>query len=240
MHFPDFVTAPNIAHAVDVYERENQSIDPTGALWRQLRNLADWKGRSLLDLGCGTGYWLPRYSTGTQAAAEVIGVEPDPTLLPLARQRQAGTVLAGSAEHIPLPDASIDVIHARFAYFFPPGCDAGLAESLRVLRPGGALIVIDNDHRAGEFAELLARSPWAEPQGTSDTTDAWWAERGADRTAVLSAWRTQDPGQLAEILRNEFPPDVIEPWLETHPDRNEISYGYALFRVNRPDTTPQP
>lgn len=73
----------------------------------------------------------------------MVGVEPDPTLLPLARSRPGGaTVHAGSAEHVPFPDASVDVVHAR-AYFFPPGCDAGLAEVLRVLRPGGALVVVD-------------------------------------------------------------------------------------------------
>ncbi len=76
-------------------------------------------------------------------------------------------VLHGAAEHIPLPDAVVDVVHARFAYFFPPGCDAGLAEVLRVLRPQGTLVVVDNDHRNGEFAELLGSSSWAAPQGTA-------------------------------------------------------------------------
>jgi SAM-dependent methyltransferase len=66
----------------------------------------------------------------------------------LAHARSTGAqVLAGSAGHLPLPDASVDVIHARFAYFFPPGCDAGLAEALRALRLGGTLVVVDNDRR---------------------------------------------------------------------------------------------
>ena len=118
-----------------------------------MRRLAPWRGRTLIDLGCGSGYWLPGYA---DEAGQVIGIEPDPDLLPLAAARdQRVRVRPGSAEHIPLPDASADVVHARFAYFWPPNCSAGLAEVLRVLRPGGALVVVDNDYRRGEFAELL-------------------------------------------------------------------------------------
>ncbi|OLR95368.1 class I SAM-dependent methyltransferase [Actinokineospora bangkokensis] len=225
--FPDFSRAPNIAGDPDLYERENAAIDPSGALWRALRAEADWAGRVLLDLGCGTGSWLPRYAD----AAQVIGVEPDPDLLVRAARR--GDARAGSAEHIPLPDASVDVVHARFAYFFPPGCDAGLAEVLRVLRPGGTLVVIDNDWHRGEFADLLRVSAWAAPQGSGATTDAWWAERGARRTAVLSAWRCADPAELAAVLRLEFPGELVDAWVAGHPGRAEISCGYALFAVQR-------
>lgn len=69
----------------------------------------------------------------------VIGVEPDPALLPDARARHGdATVRRGSAEHLPLPDGAVDVVHARFAYFFPSpsnNCDPGLAEVKRVRAP---------------------------------------------------------------------------------------------------------
>ena len=89
--------------------------------------------------GLWSGFWLPRY----REAAQVIGIEPDPHLLDLARDR-TGTarVLHGSAEHIPLGDASVDVVHARFAYFFPHrefDPSPGLEEVRRVLTPEGAL-----------------------------------------------------------------------------------------------------
>jgi ubiquinone/menaquinone biosynthesis C-methylase UbiE len=44
------------------------------------------------------------------------------------------SVLTGSAERIPLSDSIVDVVHARFAYVFGPGCERGIAEVLRVLR----------------------------------------------------------------------------------------------------------
>ncbi|PSL56221.1 methyltransferase family protein [Saccharothrix carnea] len=224
--FPDFHRAPNIADHPDVYERENEAIDPDGRLWRALRERADWAGRTLLDLGCGTGFWLPRYAAD---AGEVIGVEPDPDLL--ARAAQRGTVRHGSAEHVPLPDASVDVVHARFAYFFPPDCGPGLAEVRRVLRPGGTLVVIDNDWRHGEFAGLLAASPWASAQGAADTTDAWWRDQGAERTEVMSSWRCRDAAELEAVLRIEFPGDVVDGWVRANPGRRELGYGYVLFTV---------
>jgi SAM-dependent methyltransferase len=76
-----------------------------------------------VDLGCGSGFWLPGYA---DEAAKVIGVEPDPALVKLAADRDPrAEVVAGSAEHIPLPDASADVVHARFAYFWPPSSRPG-------------------------------------------------------------------------------------------------------------------
>lgn len=227
----DFTRAGNQAGDPAVYELENTALDPDNRVFDTMRALAPWAGRTLLDLGCGSGFWLPRYAT---EAGRVIGVEPDSNLLRLARARPGGAdVLRGSAEHLPLPAASIDVVHARFAYFFAPDIDAGLAEVRRVLRPDGKLIVVDNDHRHGEFATLLATSPWAAPQGTADVTDAWWRERDASRAEVMSCWRFGRRIDLEAVLRLEFPAEVADPWLTEHPDALELSYGYVLFTVTR-------
>lgn len=225
--FEDFERAGNQAGDPDTYEIENAAIDPHGVLDAALRAVAPWAGKDVVDLGCGTGFWLPRYA---ETAKTVIGVEPDPGLLDRARAR-GHRVEHGSAEHIPLPDASVDVVHARFAYFFPPGVDKGLAEARRVLRPGGALVVIDNDQRWGEFADLLRGSAWAAPQGRADVTDAWWAERGAERHTVKSAWEFATRKDLEDVLRLEFPPPIAADWLDRHPDRTGLTYGYVLFVV---------
>jgi ubiquinone/menaquinone biosynthesis C-methylase UbiE len=229
--FPDFARAANQGGDPDTYELENAAVDPDGTLDAALRELAPWAGRDVLDLGCGSGYWLPGYAA---TARSVLGVEPDPTLLDRARARDRRVrVEAGSAEHIPLPDASVDVVHARFAYFYPPGVDAGLAEVLRVLRPGGAFVMIDNDQRWGEFAELLAGSPWAEPQGVAEVTDRWWAERGAERRAVRSGWAFRSRADLDAVLHLEFPAGIADDWLRRHPGRTGLTYGYILFTVRR-------
>jgi SAM-dependent methyltransferase len=228
--FPDFRPAPNQGARPELYELENQAIDPDGRVLAAMRALAPWTGKTLVDLGCGSGYWLPGYAA--QAGA-VIGIEPDPALLPLAAARDPrARVLPGSAEHLPLGDASVDVVHARFAYFWPPGCAAGLAEVLRVLKPGGTLVVVDNDQRAGEFAELL-RAAANTALGQADTTDAWWTARGASRTEVMSRWQFSSRNDFEAVLRLEFPADVAGRWLADHPDALGLSYGYVLFALCR-------
>ncbi len=230
---PDFKPAPNQGDNIDLYEVENRALDPDGHVLAAMRARAPWAGRTLLDLGCGSGYWLGGYA---QEAAAVIGVEPDPRLLRLAAARDPRVrVLHGSAEHIPLADRSVDVVHARFAYFFPPGCDPGLAEVMRVLRPGGTLVVVGNDLRAGEFAELLRAATGALVPGGGEETDDWWAARGADRTTVRSMWRFTSRADLEAVLRMEFPLKVADPWLAAHPAATGLSYSYALYAIDKPD-----
>ena len=229
---PDFRPAPNQGGHARLYELENRAADPGGLVLAAMRARAPWAGRTLLDLGCGSGYHLPGYAA---EAARVIGVEPDPRLLPLAARRDPrARVLRGSAEHIPLGDRSVDVVHARFAYFFPPGCDAGLAEVMRVLRPGGTLVAVGNDLRAGEFAGLVRAAGDALVPAGGDEADAWWAARGADIVTVLSSWRFASRADFEAVLRMEFPLSVAGAWLAARPRALGLSYGYALASVTRP------
>ncbi|MCC9205053.1 class I SAM-dependent methyltransferase [Arthrobacter sp. zg-Y769] len=230
----DFFPAWNQGAHPELYEVENEALDREGVVWAELVRLAPWAGRTLLDLGCGTGFWLPRYA---ELARAVVGVEPDPELLAAARARPGGAeVLHGSAEHLPLPDASVDVVHARFAYFFPSphaDCTAGLEEVLRVLRPGGSLVVVDNDQHNGEFAALLRAANASAHQGEAEYINAWWAEKGASTTFVMSSWTFDKPQDLADVISMEFPNGTADEWLSQDPKRVRLSYGYALHHLRK-------
>ncbi len=102
---PGTVPSPNIWHHPDVYEVENRAVDPDGRIEAAMAEVLDWAGRDVLDLGCGTGFHLPRWA---EAARSVHGVEPHPALVRLAlrRTRRLGnvTVRQGTAQQVPLPD----------------------------------------------------------------------------------------------------------------------------------------
>jgi ubiquinone/menaquinone biosynthesis C-methylase UbiE len=152
-----------------------------------MRGRADWAGRVVLDLGCGSGFHLPRFA---ETAARVYGVEPHPGLLRLAARRTRAltdvTVLAGTAQAVPLPDASVDVVHARWSYFFGPGCEPGLAELDRVVRRGGTAFVIDNDATRSTFGRWFWRDyPGVDPAAV----ERFWARHGWTRTPLDLEWR---------------------------------------------------
>ncbi|MCC3264635.1 class I SAM-dependent methyltransferase [Arthrobacter gengyunqii] len=230
----DFFRAWNQGEHPDLYEIENEALDREGLVWAELARLAPWEDRTILDLGCGTGFWLPRYA---ELADTVVGVEPDPELLAAARARPGGAeVLHGSAEHIPLPDASVDVVHARFAYFFPApqnDCTAGVEEVLRVLRPSGSLVVIDNDQHDGEFAALLEAANASAHQGEGEYIKSWWAEKGASTSFVMSSWTFDKPQDLVDVISMEFPNGTSDDWLSSDPQRRRLSYGYALHHLRK-------
>jgi len=104
-------------------------------------DLALTAGKTVLDLGAGTGKFLPHLrATG----AAVIAVEPVPAMRALLAQRNPGIeAMAGTAEQIPLADGAVDAIVCAqaFHWFANP---AALAEIRRVLKPGGVLGLIWN------------------------------------------------------------------------------------------------
>jgi SAM-dependent methyltransferase len=227
---PGVHPSDNIQGDPETYEIENRGADAQGQIESAMRAIADWASRDVLDLGAGTGYHLPAFAT---TARHVFGVEPHDAsrLLAMGRCARLGilnaSVLVGSAESIPLHDACVDVVHARFAYFWGPGCEPGIAEVRRVLRPGGTVFVIDNDLRTGTFAEWLRR---AEPTGARDPdqVEGFWRDQGFAADTIRSAWRFERHQDLERVVRLEFPADDAAELLAEHAGL-EVEYHYALY-----------
>ncbi len=186
-----------------------------------------WRKRTVLDLGCGSGFHLPLFAA---TAARVIGVEPHPDLLALAARRTRGldhvTLLPGTAQHVPLPDASVDVVHVRWAYFFGPGCEPGLAELDRVVRRGGTALVIDNDGSRSTFGGWFRRGYPQLPAPSE--IERFWSGRGWERTPVDMGWRFSTRADLEAVVRIEFRPAIAEEILNRH-EGLEVDYAVNLW-----------
>jgi SAM-dependent methyltransferase len=103
----------------------------------------------VLDLGCGPGT-LSGLVASTCPEAEVVGVEPDPVMLERARRAEGERVRFLAADATTLPahppfDRPFDVCASTlmFHHLEPAQKRAALAEALRVLAPGGRLVVAD-------------------------------------------------------------------------------------------------
>jgi len=223
---PGVVTSPNIWDSPAVYEYENEGVDPDGLLEAAMRGVRDWAGAQVLDVGCGTGFHLPAFAAD---AASVIGVEPHPPLLALARRRVRGLrnveVRAGTAQALPVADAGVDVVHARWAYFFGPGCEPGLHELCRVVRRGGVAFVIDNDATRSTFGGWFRRSL---PEYAPAAVERFWSMQGFERVGLLIRWEQPTRERFEAVVRIEFAPALAEEILAGHPGTG-VDYAVNLF-----------
>lgn len=135
-HGDKAVRARSFGAAVEAYERARPGYPDAAVDW-----LVPEGARTVLDLGAGTGK-LTRSLVAR--GLDVVAIEP----LVEMRETLAATVpevraLAGTAEEIPLPDASVDAITVAQAWHWVDP-DRATAEAARVLRPGGTLGLIWN------------------------------------------------------------------------------------------------
>ena len=224
---PDAVPSPNIWQHPPTYEIENRAVDPEQRIETAMRSIADWAGRDVLDLGCGTGFHLPRFA---DSARSVVGVEPHPALTALARRRTRRlanvTVLEGSAQTVPLPDASVDVVHVRWAYFFGPGCEPGLAELRRVVPRGGTAFVIDNDGSRSTFGGWFRRGY---PHVAAPTViERFWSSHGWTREPVDIRWSFGSRADLESVVRIELDPATSDAIIAEHAG-TEVDYAVNLW-----------
>ncbi|KUL24367.1 class I SAM-dependent methyltransferase [Actinoplanes awajinensis] len=109
------------------------------AVWRAAigRYLEPRPGMRLLDLGCGTGSWARAFRTWWPDA-EILAVEPSAAM----RERAVvEPVLAGSAEDIPVADASLDGIWLSTVIHHVADLEAAAREIRRVLKPGAPVLI---------------------------------------------------------------------------------------------------
>ncbi len=246
---PGVIPSPNIWQHPAVYEVENRSVDPDGVIESAIREIRDWAGSTVLDIGCGSGFHLPRFAA---TAGSVIGVEPHPPLAQLARRRVAAMmddaggpggpvpsaaggpgkidVRLGTAQKLPVDSASIDVVHARWAYFFGPGCEPGLAEIHRVLRPGGMAFVIDNDATRSTFGAWFQR--WL-PDYDPAAVEAFWAQQGWQRRSLDIRWEMPTREDFEAVVRIEFSRSHADRILASHAG-SSVDYAVNLFWYQRP------
>lgn len=218
--------SPNIWNTPGLYELENLAADPHGRITAAMREIGDWTGRTMLDIGCGTGFHLPTWAT---SAEQVIGVEPHRPLTTLARRRTKKlrnvTVLAGTAQALPVPDGSVDVAHARWAYFFGPGCEPGLLELERVVRRGGTAFVIDNDPARSTFGGWFRRGY---PTVDAEAVERFWTRHGWTRTPIDMGWSFDSRADLEAVVRIEFSREVADAVLAEHIG-TEVDYAVNLW-----------
>jgi ubiquinone/menaquinone biosynthesis C-methylase UbiE len=114
----------------------HQVADETAAL---ARSVSPAPAR-VLDVGCGTGYLLRLLARQWPEASELAGLDPAPSMIEAAAASADDPRLrfsVGTAERLPFPDGSFDLVVTTTSFDHWSDQQAGLRECARVLAPGG-------------------------------------------------------------------------------------------------------
>ncbi len=185
--------AQGFARGADAYEASRPSY-PAEAVACIVGRAGLAPGRRVLDLAAGTGK-LTRLLVPT--GADVVAVEPVDAMGEVLRSACPGVeVLDGTAEAIPLADASVDAVTVAqaFHWFDPP---VALAEMARVLRPGGTLVLAWNTRDRSvdwvrRFGDVLVDGDMERPYDSYYDVDypAVVADAGGGAFEAMQEWST--------------------------------------------------
>ena len=106
-------------------------------------------GERIVDIGCGPGFYCAELAEEVGPSGSIVGVDESAAMLALAERRCAQfanvELVEGEATAVPVADASCDAAISVQVQEYVPDIGASLAEILRVLKPGGRVLIWDID-----------------------------------------------------------------------------------------------
>lgn len=121
------------------------------------------RGKRVLDVACGTGALTLAALDRVGSQGQVVGLDANPDMLTVARRKtDAIQWQEGLAEKLPFESDSFDAVISQFAFMFFEDRSKAMREMMRVLKPGGHLLVavcgaVERSPGYATFAQLLDR-----------------------------------------------------------------------------------
>lgn len=174
-------------------------------------------GERVLDLGSGAGFDAFLAARAVGPTGSVVGVDMTPDMLARARANAEKAGLPnvefrlGEIEHLPLPDATVDVVISNCVVNLSPDKPAVYREAFRVLRPGGRVAI----------ADVLAKTRLA-PEHQADLALLVGCIAGAATVAEVEGW-LRDAGFVDIAIREKAgSAELVESWAPGHPAARQV------------------
>jgi SAM-dependent methyltransferase len=210
----------------DLHARLGDAIDPERRVLAALERIVPLSGKRIADVGTGIGHYPMLLARRT---GRTYGIEADPALLGAARERAAAAhqpnirIVHGEPEHLPLRDGAVDIV---LSGTIDPddACLPAIAEAMRVLRPGGRLVVIGYYGR-DDMASLLEPEVVAHALEATQRRTGWWFRNGFRIKVVHSRLDLGDDAAAHELLPRLYGDRGRAFLMGPHPASLELKLG---------------
>jgi demethylmenaquinone methyltransferase/2-methoxy-6-polyprenyl-1,4-benzoquinol methylase len=115
------------------------------------------KGHLFLDVACGTGQVAVEAAKILGSAEPVTCLDPSEGMLSVAKKKLRARFVLGRAEQLPFADNSFDFLTMGYALRHVTGLEEAFREYLRVLKPGGKVLILEITKPSGRVGAFLFR-----------------------------------------------------------------------------------
>jgi SAM-dependent methyltransferase len=185
----------------ELLARLGEVIDPERRVLSALERIVPLSGKRIADVGTGIGHYPMLLARRT---GRTYGIEAQPALRQVAHERAAAShqpnirIVDGGGASLPLRDAAVDVVLSGEIepddHWLP-----AVEEAMRVLRPGGRLVVIGYYGR-DDLASLLDPEAVDLARHATQRRTGWWLRHGFKIKVVHARIELQDEGTAMELL----------------------------------------
>ena len=143
------------------WDEMRENFFPDEVRTKALSTAAVQKGKVAADIGAGTGF----ISEGLiQKGLQVIAVDQSEAILKEMKRKFAGIETidyrVGQAQNLPIPDATVDYAFANMYLHHVESPSEAIAEMVRILKPGGKLVITDLDEHEFDFLREEHHDRW--------------------------------------------------------------------------------